>query len=244
MSVRNDCYIRNVNKADSRYTTFQTRGPLGLMIHSVGCPQPKAQVFADTWNQPGKEVAVHAVLEPGRIIQCLPWNYRGWHAGGAANDSYTGVEMTEPATIKYTGGASWVETGDGVNTKAHVLATYKTAVNLFAYLCDIYKLDPLKDGVIISHSEGYRRGITSNHGDVEHLWSKFGLSMPKFRTDIKAKIAEMNAPPAPVPDAPSSWAAEAWEWAKANGITDGTNPRGSITREQTATMLWRFSRLT
>ena len=96
--------------------------------------------------------------------------------------------MTEPATIRYTGGSNWTETGDGENTKNHVLATYKYAVELFAYLCSQYNLDPLADGVVISHSEGCRRGIASNHGDVEHLWSKFGLSMEQFRKDIKAAM--------------------------------------------------------
>lgn len=188
LSVKNDCYKNNINKVDSRYTTFQTRGPVGLMLHSVGCPQPKAKVFADTWNQSGKEVAVHAALEPDRVIQCLPWNYRGWHGGGDSNNTHIGVEMTEPSTIKYTGGATWVETGDGTNTKTHVLGTYKTAVELFAFLCTQHKLDPLKDGVIISHAEGCKRGIASNHGDPEHLWGKHGLTMNQFRQDVKAAM--------------------------------------------------------
>lgn len=39
---------------------------------------------------------------------------------------------------------------------------------------------------------------------------------------------------------PSCWAKEAWEWAKKEGITDGTNPQGAITREQVVTMLHRY----
>ena len=195
-SVKNDCYKYNVNKSDSRYTKFQIRGPLGIMIHSIGTPQPKAQVLADGWNQAGKDVAVHAVLEPEKVIQCLPWNFRGWHGAsgnnGSVNDTHIGVEMTEPNTIKYTGGATWVELGDGKNTRTHVLGTYKTAVELFANICLFYGLDPLADGVIISHSEGYKRGIASNHGDVEHLWTKQGLSTAQFREDINTRILEMK----------------------------------------------------
>ena len=96
--------------------------------------------------------------------------------------------MTEPATIRYTGGSDWVETGDGRNTENHVLAAYKYAVELFAYLCRMYGLDPLADGVVISHSEGHRRGIASNHGDVEHIWKRVGLSMGQFRKDIRAAM--------------------------------------------------------
>lgn len=36
------------------------------------------------------------------------------------------------------------------------------------------------------------------------------------------------------------WYEKAMTWAKENGISDGSNPDGSITREQLATMLWRY----
>ena len=96
--------------------------------------------------------------------------------------------MTEPATIKYAGGSSWIELGDGSNTKAHVLATYKNAVDLYAAWCCRHGLDPLADGVILSHREAHARGIASNHGDVEHIWLRFGLSMDQFRRDVKAAM--------------------------------------------------------
>ena len=161
----------------------------GLMIHSVGCPQPKADVFMKNWNRADANACVHAIVEPdGDVYQLLPWDFRGWHCGGGANNTHIGVEMTEPATIKYTGGSNWTETGNGEKTKAHVLAAYRYAVELFAYLCRQFGLDPMADGVVISHSEGCRRGIASNHGDVEHLWSKFGLSMQQFRKDIGAAM--------------------------------------------------------
>lgn len=40
-------------------------------------------------------------------------------------------------------------------------------------------------------------------------------------------------------DKPSDWANEAWEWASALGITDGTRPHDTATREEIITMLWR-----
>lgn len=169
----------------------------GLMLHSVGCSQPDGKVFINNWNKPGVNACPHAVLDAnGNVYQALPWERRGWHGGGSSNDTHIGVEMTEPNTIKYVGGATWVETADGKNTKKHVLATYKTAVELFAKLCKTYKLDPLKDGVIISHSEGHKRGIATNHGDVEHLWKKHGLTMDGFRKDVKAKMGEASKPKA------------------------------------------------
>ena len=194
-SVNNPCYKNNVSKADSRYTTFQSRGPQGLMLHSVGCSQPSAKVFADRWNRSGIEVAVHAVLQAdGTVYQCLPWNYRGWHAGSTANNTHVGVEMTEPSQIKYTGGSTFT-VSDKAAAQEQAKGTYQTAVELFAKLCKEYSLDPLGDGVIISHHEGYLRGVASDHGDPEHLWKGLGLSytMDGFRKDVKAAMSESTA---------------------------------------------------
>ena len=41
-------------------------------------------------------------------------------------------------------------------------------------------------------------------------------------------------------DGGSSWYEKAMEWAVENGVSDGSNPEGAITREQLATMLWRY----
>ena len=38
-----------------------------------------------------------------------------------------------------------------------------------------------------------------------------------------------------------SWQTVAREWAMANGVSDGTDPNGLVTREQFATMLWRYA---
>ena len=55
--------------------------------------------------------------------------------------------------------------------------------------CKEYNLDPLADGVVICHSEGYKRGIASNHGDVMHWFPKHGKNMNTFRADVKAQLA-------------------------------------------------------
>lgn len=38
-----------------------------------------------------------------------------------------------------------------------------------------------------------------------------------------------------------TWYEKSMEWAKENGVSDGSNPDGNITREQLAVMLWRAS---
>lgn len=157
----------------------------GLMLHSVGTPQPKAEAFANYWNRQDAGVCVHAVLQPdGTVLKLLPWKYKAWHCGGIGNDTYIGVEMTEPNSIVYTSGCDFKDK-NSIKTYEHVKDTYKVAVELFAHLCRKFKLSPMKEGVIVSHREGHARGIASNHGDVEHLWSKCGFTMDQFRRDVK-----------------------------------------------------------
>lgn len=174
------------------YTSGKKITVKGLMLHSVGCPQPSASVFVKNWNSASYDRAcVHGFIDAnsGTVYQTLPWNHRGWHAGGGANNTHIGVEMCEPACIKYTGGSSFT-CSDKATAKACVERTYNSAVQLFASLCKTYNLNPLADGVIISHKEGCARGIASNHGDPEHLWKGLGLSytMNTFRSDVSSVL--------------------------------------------------------
>ena len=169
--------------------------PRGIMLHSVGTPQPNAAVMAQNLNQyrpNGQSVCVHAFVQrDGAVYQTLPWTVQAWHCGGSANRTHIGVEMTEPASIVYTGGASWRDL-DPAATEAHVRGTYAAAVELFAQLCEQYALAPQEDGVIISHAEGAARGIASAHADPTHLWRAFGMTMDGFRADVAAAMAAKN----------------------------------------------------
>ena len=180
---KNPCY-----KAGKKITVK------GLMLHSVGCPQPRASVFINNWNREDfNSACVHAFIDgnDGTVYQTLPWNHRGWHGGGSSNNTHIGVEMCEPACIKYTSGSAFT-CSDKATAKAVAKRTYEAAVELFAMLCKEYDLNPMADGVIVSHAEGHKRGIASNHGDPEHLWRQLGMeyTMDGFRKDVKAAMNE------------------------------------------------------
>ena len=180
--TKNPCYL-----AGSKITVK------GLMLHSVGCSQPSASVFVKNWNTSSNAIqaCVHGFIDAntGYVYQTLPWNHRGWHAGGSANNTHIGVEMCEPDCIKYTKGANFT-CSDTARAKAMVERTYKSAVELFAHLCKKYGLNPLADGVIIGHAEGNKRGVASNHADPEHLWKGLNLpyTMDGFREDVKSAM--------------------------------------------------------
>lgn len=162
----------------------------GLVLHSVGCPQPSAEVFVKRLNSADAKVCVHAFVDAntGRIFQTLPWDYRAWHCGGNANDTHIGVEMCEPSCIKYTGGAT-ITCSDEERAKESVMRTLQASAELFADLCIRFGLDPLADGVIISHKEGHDRGVASGHGDPDHLFRQLHMdyTMDDFRKAVDAK---------------------------------------------------------
>lgn len=112
-------------------------------------------------------------LKDGSIAtyQTLPWNHRGWHAGGDANNTHIGFEICQ----------------DGLTDKTYFNKVYKEAVELCAYLCKQYKLTKKN---IIGHYEGYQKKIASNHGDPRHWFSKHGKSMDTFRADVKKELAK------------------------------------------------------
>ena len=231
------------------YTAGRTISVKGLMLHSVGCPQPNASVFIQNWNKSSfKNACVHGFIDAndGTVYQTLPWNHRGWHGGGASNNTHIGVEMCEPACIKYTGGANFT-CSDLPTARAAAERTYHAAVELFAMLCKEYGLDPLADGVVISHKEGHARGIASNHGDPEHLWSQLGMgyTMDTFRKAVKAEMEKSSTKEYALDNTPAAWAKEAVEWAVSNGLMAGNANgdlmlRSPLTREQFCVMLKRY----
>ena len=178
--TQNDCYRAG-----------RTIKPKGIMVHSLGVAQPDPEVFIRSWDRPGVEVAVHAIVGAESITQLLPWHWRGWHAGTgtsgqSANNTHISFECCEPAGHTYQGGT--MIGYDAPANDGYFRAVYRNAVELAAYLCKMYKLDPLADGALICHSEGYRRGVASNHADVMHWWPKHGKDMDTFRAEVAAAV--------------------------------------------------------
>ena len=226
----------------------RTIRPKGVMVHSTGADNPWVSRYVpgdevlgrntagNHWNRPGLDKCVHAFV--GRFadggvgtVQTLPWTMRGWHAGGGANNTHIGFEICE----------------DGLEDSEYFRAVYREAVELAAYLCRMYGLDPAAEGVVLCHQEGYRRGIASNHADVLHWFPRLGKTMEDFRSDVAREmkggeevtqeqfdgmmdnyLARRAAQSATMPELLAE--------AVAMGLTDGTRPRAFVTREECAVM--------
>lgn len=242
--THNDCYLRG-----------RTIRPRGVMVHSTGANNPWLRRYLAPddgrlgepsprhWNQSGVGACVHAMIGKAAdgsvaVYQTLPWDMRGWHCGRSGNDTHIAFEICE----------------DGLTDEGYFRQTYQAAVELTAYLCKRFGLDPLADGVVLCHSEGYARGIASNHADVMHWWRKFGVDMNDFRRDVAAEmrggddmteaqvrqivreeIAALQIQRAELP--PSDWARDQLAAAVAAGITDGKRPQSHATRQEVAIMV-------
>lgn len=225
-----------IEKMATANKCYQTEGnftPKGIVLHSIGVGQPSAERMATAYNQykpNGSSVCVHAFLEPNKVYQIMPWTRKAWHVGGYGNQTHIGIEMCEPSQIKYTGGATFT-CSDYKAAQEYATGCYNTAVELFAMLCKQFGIDPLTG--IISHSEAYKQGIGSNHGDPEHLWKGLHLpyDMDSFRKAVKDKMNEKEEKPMTFN--------EEFERAKELGITDGSNPDAPATRKQVAVMIYR-----
>ncbi len=168
------------------YKIGRTIRPKGIMVHSLGVAQPNVQVFLDTWNAGGVTKCVHAFVAKDGVYQTLPWNRRGWHAGGAANNTHIGFEICEPAGHTYSGGT--MIGYDAAGNAEYFKAVWKNAVELCAMLCGKYGFDPATD--IICHCEGHKRGIASNHADVMHWFPRHGESMDTFRAAVRKEMED------------------------------------------------------
>lgn len=234
--------------ANRCYKTGFEINPVGIMVHSTGANNPNLRRYVqpspndpyraellkvigvnnnhNSWQRDDISVCVHAFigkLADGSIAtaQTLPWSLRGWHAGSgtsgkSANNTHISFEICE----------------DGLTDAKYFQTVMTEAMELCAHLCKVYGFDPLKDGVLISHHEGYVRGIASNHGDIDHWLKRHGKTMDWFRQGVKNQMEQSI-------EKPHEWAMEAWEWAKEKGITDGTRPRDMCSREELVTMLYR-----
>lgn len=233
---------------------------LGIMVHSTGCNNPNLRRYVApndgllgpassmNWNQEyingvKNYIGVHAFigkLYDGSVAtyQVQEWDTRCNHcgvgtSGKSGNNNYISFEICE----------------DNLKNEDYFNTVYKEAVELCAYLCELYNLDPLTQ--IVCHSEGYAKGFASNHADVMHWFKLYGKTMNQFRTDVydemednnmtDEKFAEMmeryytNKSAETVPN----WAKEEFAQAKDMGITDGSSPMRPATRLEVALMTKR-----
>jgi peptidoglycan hydrolase-like protein with peptidoglycan-binding domain len=176
---------------------FRGNRPSGIMIHSNGVQGVPARSWPVRWNKLTSLKAAHAHVDDKDIVQALPWDIQGWHAGGSAQGTHLGVETSEPIT----------------DTPENFAATWDRLVWLTVHWC---KLFGMTEHNVIDHHEGHLLGIASNHGDVKNdpgytrnpahrgqgYFTRNGKTMDDFRAAVAAALGNANPPPNPPPPNP------------------------------------------
>lgn len=251
------------------YTSGRTIIPKGCVNHSVGCAQPKVDVFFNGMNKSSAGWGVNALigdfhLGEGRIILTLKWNGRPWGCGagskGSWNNSKIQWEICEPAGHTYAGG-----TMINYNVKKnqeYFNRMWKMIVAWNVYLVKKFNY-PISG--ISDHAESYRAGYGSNHSDVGQWWPKHGKSMDALRKEVQAIIENGDEEEVTLDqfkqlwyqfrkelqdNDSGDWSKEARDWAISTGLIagNGTTINGEPnymwedvpTREQLVTVLYRF----
>ena len=187
-----------------RYASAEKFTPVGVVLHSIGTPQPSADVLWRYWQNDSSPYVVHYMVDDQKILHCMPDNYKCWHVGSPGNSKWIGIEMGEPSQIKYTSGATFT-VSDLTKARDYAKATYKNAVWLIAQLCKKYGWNP--NTAIYTHHEVTAKKLSNtDHVDPEHLWNGLGMgySLLTLRRDVAASMGQTSAAPAPEAPAPEA----------------------------------------
>lgn len=207
----------NIVTNNGAYKAKRYINPAGSVNHSVGCAQPKADVFVRNMGKDGCGWGVNAILGDfhqgdGRIIITLFWDpdnkkvSRPWGCGagskGSWNNSRIQWEVCEPAGHTYAGGT--MLNYDVAKNQPYFDRMWKMLVAWNVYCCVKFGYDPT---YIADHSESYKAGMGSNHADMMQWLPKHGKSMDALRAEVTAIMDASDPAPTPVPPVDEAWLA-------------------------------------
>ena len=198
--------------------------------YNIKCPYPMVAEFIvvhNTANDASAEneikymisnnekVSFHYAVDDKEIVQGIPENRNAWHAGDGANGEGNRKGIAVEICYSKSGGQRFIE-------------AEKLAAKFIAY-----KLNEKGWGIDKVKKHQDFSGKYCPHRTLDIGWQRFLDMVNNELNKLKGadKVTDKNTP--------SSWAKEAWEWAKKEGITDGTNPQKPATREEVITMIHR-----
>ena len=184
--------------------------PQYITIHSTGNPSSTARNERAWLTNPSNKVTAswHIVVDEKEAVEAIPLNEVAWHAGDGSGQG-------NRASI----GIEICESGNRAKT-------LENAAKLTAKL--------LKE-------RGWGVDRLRRHYD----WS--GKICPRilqpnnwagweqFKRDVQKELS--GGGNVAGKDQPSAWAKNAWDWAKKEGLLDGTRPKDNLTREEFAVVL-------
>ena len=187
--------------------------PEFIVVHNTANDASAANEVAYMISN-NNQVSFHYAVDDKEIVQGIPENRNAWHAGDGTNGRGNRKGLSIEICYSKSGGQRFIE-------------AEKLAAKFIAY-----KLKEKGWGINRVKKHQDFSGKYCPHRTLDMGWQRF-LGMVQNELD-KLKggatvVAEKNVP--------SSWAKEAWEWAKKEGLLDGTRPKDGLTREEFAVVL-------
>lgn len=160
--------------------------------------------YGNDWNHSDRKAGMNAwigKLADGSIatIQTGEWDVHPWGCGTGELGSLNGKIINE-TTDEYVE-PFWIQfeiCDDGYKSKEYFEKVYQEAIELTAYLCEMFDIDPfgsvefngIRVPTITCHYESYKLGLGSDHSDVYQWFPKMGLekNMEKVKKDVQALL--------------------------------------------------------
>ena len=232
------------------YKGTRTMTVLGVLWHSTGANNPwlKRYVqpssndanysklmellgknqYGNDWNHIERQAGLNCwigKLADGTVttVQTMPWNYRPWGCGsgskGSCNSGWIQFEICE----------------DSLTDKAYFDKVYKEGVEITAYLCKMYNLNPkgtvtvngVKVPVILDHQTSYQLGMGGNHGDVQHWFKRYGKTLDDVRNDVAKLLGEDSTTTPPTETTPSQPSTSKVLYRVRKSWKDATSQKGA-----------------
>lgn len=160
--------------------------------------------YGNDWNHSDRKAGMNAwigKLADGSIatIQTGDWDMHPWGCGTGELGSLNGKIINE-TTEEYVE-PFWIQfeiCDDGYKSKEYFEKVYQEAIELTAYLCEMFDIDPfgsvefngIRVPTITCHYESYKLNLGNNHSDVYQWFPKMGLekNMEKVKNDVWALL--------------------------------------------------------
>lgn len=173
------------------YTSAKIITSQYVIVHSSGSAYGTKDKLFNNWNNANVSKAAHGMTDAEGGYLTLPLNYKGWHVGSKGNDKTIGFEICEPLNIAYKDAAhTQIDTSKYNPKDSNIIVDftkrYNCAVEMAVYMCKQTGI-PVEN--VICHAEAYKKGLATNHADVNHWFPLFGKSMDDFRADVKKALA-------------------------------------------------------
>lgn len=173
-------YVKN-NRC---YSNAQIIKPQWIIVHSTGCGMGTTERMLKSWNKKSASTCAHGAADAHGYVCCLPLNFKGWHVGAKGNGKTIGFEICEPENIAYKSGAVIDTLLYNVHDRA-VLKDFNERYNHGVMFCaELMHETGIDIDHVVSHAEAYRLGLATNHADVGHWFSLFGVTMDDFRNSV------------------------------------------------------------